>query len=84
MGRAHEREGTQWSLCENLACLPCSGEGQVWTKHLEAFSTERKCEAVSQDTSPPSQIIMTTFLLVSLLPLSLLSNLFSICPRGIL
>lgn len=54
MGRAHEREGTQWSLCENLACLPCSGEGQVWTKHLEAFSTERKCEAVSQDTSPPS------------------------------
>lgn len=74
MGRELEREGILWSLCENLACLSCSGGEQVWTKHLEAFSTERKCEAVSQNTSPPSQIIMTTFLLVALLPLSLLSN----------
>lgn len=55
MGRAHEREGINtWSLCESLACLPCSSGGQVCTSQLEASSSERKCEAVSQDTSQPS------------------------------
>lgn len=77
MERAHEREGIYTvSLCESLACLPCSSGGQVWTSQLEASSTERKCEAVSQDTSHPSQIIMTTFLLVSLLPTSLFSPIY--------